>query len=186
MNYPGGIKKNIKTSHKNRGMGLEFEINESNQYYLVNDIAVIYKKPTPITVAKVDYPSRKNTVIKKGFFKTPSTTDYNGVYRGKYIDFEAKETTKDYFPLANIHNHQIDHLKRITDHGGIGFLIIRFSKSNETYYLDAIHLFNFLNNFTRKSIPLSYIREFGFLIKPSYNPYIDYLKIIDDVYFKGE
>ena len=115
-------------SHSNRGMVLENDLNATNEYYLLNNVAVIYKKPTPITINKVDYPSRKDAVIKEAHFKIPSTTDYNGIYKGKYIDFEAKETKLDYFPLANIHAHQIEHLKKIMEHGGIGFLIVRFSK----------------------------------------------------------
>ena len=83
------IKQEYKTykTYANRGMGLENDISLSNEFYLNNDIAVIYKKPTPITIAKVDYPSRLEAVIKEGYFKTPSTTDYNGIYKGKYIDF---------------------------------------------------------------------------------------------------
>ena len=113
MNYPNGIKKNYKISTSNRGMDLEEDINESNLYYRNNDIAIIYKKPTPITINKVDYKSRTDAVITEAHFIIPSTTDYNGIYKGKYIDFEAKETRKNYFPLANIHKHQIEHLKKI-------------------------------------------------------------------------
>ena len=96
MNYPNGIKKPhteiLKTSHSNRGMTLESELNFSNEYYRDIDKAYIYKKPTPIKITKVDYPSRDKAVIKEAFFTVPSTTDYNGIYKGKYIDFEAKET----------------------------------------------------------------------------------------------
>ena len=95
MNYPNGLKKTHPaciTSHKNRGMTLENELNLSNDYYKEIDKAFIYKKPTPIQITKVDYPSRDKAVIKEGFFTTPSTTDYNGLYKGNYIDFEAKET----------------------------------------------------------------------------------------------
>ena len=102
-------RNKIKTSYANRGMGLENEINLSNEYYRINDKAYIYKKPTPIKLVDVDY---KNGVIKKAFFQTPSTTDYNGIYKGKYIDFEAKETkSSTSFNLNNIHAHQIEHLK---------------------------------------------------------------------------
>ena len=44
-------KKYFKQSnYANRGMILENDLNETNKYYLQNNIAVIYKKPTPIKV----------------------------------------------------------------------------------------------------------------------------------------
>ena len=95
MNYPGGIKiKNIskEINYKNRGMTLENDINKTNEYYKEIEKAYIYKKPTPIKIVKVDYPSREKAIIKEAYFTIPSTTDYNGLYKGKYIDFEAKET----------------------------------------------------------------------------------------------
>lgn len=188
MKYPIGARKSIKNynSYSNRGMGLENDIELSNNYYLQNNIAVIHKKPTPITIAKVDYPSRLEAVIKEGYFRTPSTTDYNGIYKGKYIDFEAKETTsKTAFPLSNIHNHQIKHLESIYNHGGIGFLIVRFTTLNETYLLEFKKLQEFLENSTRKSIPLEYFKQNGYIIKDKYNPRVDYIEIIDKLYFSG-
>ena len=186
MNYPNGIKKPhteiLKTSHSNRGMTLESELNFSNEYYRDIDKAYIYKKPTPIKITKVDYPSRDKAVIKEAFFTVPSTTDYNGIYKGKYIDFEAKETkSKTTFTLFNIHPHQIEHLKNIARHGGIAFLIIRFTELNETYYLGIKELVEFLKNEERKSLPLSFFHEKAILIKDSFNPRIDYLKIIDQI-----
>ena len=41
-------------------MAFEDDINITNDYYLNNDIAVIHKKPTPITIVDVDYKSRKD------------------------------------------------------------------------------------------------------------------------------
>ena len=182
MKYPNGIKKeyiNIK-SHSNRGMNLENDLNDSNNYYLVNDIAVIYKKPTPITINKVDYKSRVDAVIKEAHFKIPSTTDYNGIYKGMYIDFEAKETKcTTSFPLNNIHNHQIEHLKTIHKHGGIGFIIVRFTKLNKTYLLFIEDLINFLDNNQRVSIPINYFDKFAHIIKEGLNPRLDYLKILN-------
>lgn len=189
MRYPNNISKsyNTKTNYGNRGMNLEEDLNETNQYYLLNDIAIIYKKPTPITIVKVDYKSREDAVIKEAYFKTPSTTDYNGLYKGKYIDFEAKETTNNnFFPLRNIHKHQLDHLRKIINHNGIGFLIIRFSKLNKTYYIGAKEFINYVDNETRKSVPIEYIEANGYLIKEKFNPRLDYLKIVDNIYFKGE
>ena len=181
MSYQIGIKRqDYNYLYSNRGMGLGQDINDSNNYYLVQDIAVVYKKPTPITINKVDYKSRSDAIIKEAHFKIPSTTDYNGIYKGKYIDFEAKEVkNKTSFPLSNIHSHQINHLKNITQHGGIGFIIVRFSSLNETYYLSCKNLLNFIETQKRKSIPIDYFREKGFLIKEKLRPRLDYLKIID-------
>ena len=174
------------SSYANRGMTLESDLGATNEYYLVNDIAVIYKKPTPITISKVNYPSRMEAVIKEGYFKTPSTTDYNGVYKGKYIDFEAKETkSHTSFPLSNIHAHQIEHLKRVCNHGGIGFLIVRFTVINKTFLITYESLSDFINNNERKSIPLSYFESDGYIIKDKYNPRVDYLSILDKLYFGG-
>ncbi len=187
MKYPSGVKeqkKNITFDH--RGMSLESDLNETNQYYLKEEKAVIYKKPTPITIVKVDYPSRLEAVIREAYFKTPSTTDYNGVYRGKYIDFEAKETKLNIFPLKNIHPHQIKHLEKVINHGGIGFIIVRFSKLERYFLLPAENLLAFLKENTRKSIPLSYFERNGFEIKLQYRPRLDYLPIIDRIYFKGD
>lgn len=180
-----GARGNYK--YANRGMTLEADIETTNTYYLINDKAVIYKKPTPITISKVNYPSRLEAVIKEGYFKTPSTTDYNGIYKGKYIDFEAKETkSHTSFPISNIHSHQIKHLKKIHKHGGIGFLIVRFTGINKTFLLEYEKLENFIKENSRKSIPLSYFEENGHIIKDKYNPRVDYLSIIDKLYFGGK
>lgn len=182
MKYPNGIQKEYHNlvNYGNRGMTLEEDLNITNEYYRDQDIAIIYKKPTPITIHKVDYPSRKEAVIKEAHFKIPSTTDYNGIYKGKYIDFEAKETNqKTLFPLSNIHDHQIKHLKKIMEHGGIGFLIIRFNFYGETYLLPNEEFFSFLETEKRKSIPRSYFQEHGKLIPIGLRPRLDYLKLIE-------
>ena len=124
IKYPNGkiYIKNDKTkitpskikskSAANRGMNLEDDINSSNEYYRNKNICLIYKRPTPINIVKVDY-SRGARIID-AYFEKQSTTDYNGVYKGKYIDFEAKNTTnKTSFPLHNIYKHQIEHLKQV-------------------------------------------------------------------------
>lgn len=161
-------------NYANRGMTLESEINDSNRYYLENDIAVVYKKPTPIKVVK-----QVNERIINAYFEKPSTTDYNGLYKGKYIDFEAKETKGVSFPLKNIHPHQIRHLENIERHGGICFLIVRFVNVNETYLLFEKDFDYFIKNNTRKSIPIDYFKEKGYLIKDKLRPMVDYIEIID-------
>lgn len=184
MRYPSGIKLNTtKMIHyDNRGMNLEKDINITNKYYLDNNIAFIYKKPTPIQVIKVDY-SKNSAIIKEAYFKEPSTTDYNGLYKGKYIDFEAKETdSKTSFPLKNIHSHQINHIKNIVENDGIAFVIVRFIKLNKTYLLLGKNLISFIESNTRKSIPIIFFEENAYLIEEKYIPRVDYLKIIDSIF----
>lgn len=178
------ILKNKQVFHNNRGMSLENDINISNEYYIDTKKAFIYKKPTPIKIVKVNYPSKTNKTgritIKEAYFESPSTTDYNGLYKGKYIDFEAKETNnKSYFPLENIHKHQIEHLRNIMENGGISFLIVRFAEYNKTFILFSNDFFNYIDNNTRKSIPYEYFIEKGYEIKEKYSPRLDYLEIIE-------
>ena len=188
VNYPNG-KKSVyiqkKVSQSRRGMTLEKEINLTNDYYLAESIANIHKKPTPITIVKVDYPKRSAAKITEAYFQVPSTTDYNGIYRSKYIDFEAKEcASKTSFPLSSIHDHQIKHLNSIVSHGGIGFLIVRFTEYGETYFVKSEDLDLFLKESTRNSIPYNWFQEKGYLIPESYLKPTDYLKVIDEIYFK--
>lgn len=194
INYPNGkkfmksetlpIRKNVNKDVRfsNRGMTLEDDINETNEYYRAHDIAIIHKKPTPLQIVNVHYPKRSAAVVTEAYFKKPSTTDYNGVYKGKYIDFEAKETkNKTSFPLKNFHDHQITHMESVMKHDGISFAILRFSILDEVYLLEAKHILAYFYNkeLKRKSIPKSAIEEKGFLIPLGYHPRIDYLKIVD-------
>lgn len=184
MNYPNGIKKTNQhtINYSRRGMNLEDDINQSNQHYRQKGMAYIYKKPTPIKITKVDFNNNKNKVIKEAFFMEPSTTDYNGIYQGYYIDFEAKETkNKTSFPLANIHPHQIEHLKHIIEQKGIAFLIVRFTTLNKTFVLEGDMFFKYLEQAKTKSIPLKYFISNGWLIEEKLNPRLDYLKIIDTI-----
>ena len=183
INYP--IKKTAtKTIHSaKRGMNLEADLNLTNEYYLATNVAVIHKKPTPIKVVHVSYPSRQAAEITKAFYTTPSTTDYNGIYKGYYIDFEAKETTnKTSFPLQNIHSHQVEHLLQVREHGGIAFVIIAFTSLQTIFVLMIDELQPFYQRHVsggRKSISLEELRTAGYVIEYGLAPRLDYLAVID-------
>lgn len=177
-------KPKTKTNYGNRGMTLEEDLNLTNTQYLKSNTAVIHKKPTPIQVVKVDYPKRSAAKITEAYYRRSSTTDYNGVYKGHYLDFEAKETkNKTSFPLNNFHEHQIDHMRQSTEHGGICFTIVRFSTLDEIYVLDAAFLFKWwdqqFSSNGRKSIPLAAIKKETASVSYGYNPRIPYLEVID-------
>ena len=196
MRYPNGKKYDAnkeevvnKKEHRtllsaaNRGMSLEEDINLSNEYYRDNEIALIHKRPTPINIVKVDY--SKGARITDAYFEKQSTTDYNGVYKCKYIDFEAKNTkSTTAFPLSNISEHQIIHLKNVLKHGGIAFFIISFQMMNEIYLLDASFVIEFYEHGSRKSIPYEVFKKEGVLIRQDYTPRLHYIEAVDALYFK--
>ena len=178
------VSAKLHLSAMNRGMNLEEDINLSNEYYKEHNLCLITKRPTPINVVKVDY--SKGAIITNAYFEKQSTTDYNGVYKGKYIDFEAKSThNKTSFPLSNIPSQQIDHLKRVLSQGGIAFFIIEFvTRNEETYLIDSSIVIDYYDNRKRQSIPYDDIKTRGSLIKRGYAPRLDYLPIIEEKYFK--
>ena len=196
MKYPNGkpykkneTQKKEEVSHRtllsaaNRGMSLEEDINLSNDYYREVGQALINKRPTPINIVKVDY--SHGARITDAYFEKQSTTDYNGVYKGRYIDFEAKNTkSTTSFPLSNISEHQIVHLKNVIKHGGIAFFIISFHMMDEVYLLDAKFVIEFYEHGKRKSIPYEVFKENGLLVKQDYSPRLHYLDAVDALYFK--
>ena len=197
MRYPNGktyqkkenLEQNKSSAHRtllsaaNRGMSLEEDINLSNDFYRDAGIALINKRPTPINIVKVDY--SRGARITDAYFEKQSTTDYNGVYKGRYIDFEAKNTKSiTSFPLSNISEHQIVHLKNVLKHGGIAFFIISFQMKDEIYLLDASFVIDFYEHGKRKSIPYEVFTKEGILIKQDYSPRLHYLDAVDALYFK--
>jgi recombination protein U len=175
-------KVEISFSSANRGMNLESDINLSNEFYKEKGVCLITKRPTPINIVKVDY--SKGAKIVDAYFETQSTTDYNGVYKGKYIDFEAKNTkSKTSFPLSNITKHQIEHLKLVNKHGGISFFIIQFETLDQVFLLDSKYVIEQYENNERKSIPIKFFLEKGYEIERSYNPRLKYIEAIEKAYF---
>ena len=175
------LKRHLSSA--NRGMDLEGDINASNEYYREKRLCLITKRPTPINIVKVDY--SKGAKITNAYFEKQSTTDYNGVYKSRYIDFEAKNTkNKTSFPLANIPIQQIEHLKRMIKHGGIAFFLIQFESLLKVYLLDASYVIHFYEEGDRKSIPLEVFEKEGIEIKQGLNPRLDYIKAVEAKYFK--
>ena len=196
IKYPNGIEAKKKPTTKikrknplvksgNRGMILENEINLSNNYYKEKGLCLITKRPTPVNIVKVDY--TKGARIIDAYFEKQSTTDYNGVYKSRYIDFEAKSThSKTSLPLSNIPPQQIEHLKQVIKHGGIAFFIIQFVPLNEAYFLDAELVIHFKENNDRQSLPYEYVKNNGHRIKTGFAPRLDYLTIVEEFYFKDK
>ena len=54
------------------------------------------------------------------------------------------------------------------------------------YVLTGEDYIGYIDSHDRKSIEYQYIVSKGHLIKEGYNPPLDYLKVIDEIYFEGE
>lgn len=194
INYPNQkkfsinqVEKRTKMTNKqkaNLGTDFETKINDSNTYYLNKGLASIYKKPTPIQIVKVDYPSRNKARITEAYYKTPSTTDYNGIYQGFYVDFEAKCCHSTSFSFGHIYPHQIEHLHTIERMGGIAFLIIEFPLKKEVFILPEHILYQKYQaslSGGRKSISYQDFKENGYQIKEGFTPPIAYLEVVDEL-----
>ncbi|MBM5597079.1 Holliday junction resolvase RecU [Listeria seeligeri] len=180
-------KRKTNVTYGKRGMSLEDDLNDTIAYYLAQNMAVIHKKPTPVQIVSVDYPKRSSAKIKEAYFKTPSTTDYNGVYKGKYIDFEAKETQNTTsIPLSNFHDHQMTHMASVLKQDGIVFVIIAFQKLGETHFIPFEKFYPFwqrMQSGGRKSVTLAEIQDVSDQIPYGLNPRLDFLKTIEKIYF---
>lgn len=192
IQYPNGKKYNpnrspqvvnkINNIYSNRGKTLEDEIEESNEYYSSRGIAVIHKKPVPIQIVNVKYPSRSAAVITEAYFRTPSTTDFNGIWNGTYIDFEAKETkSTTSFPLQNIHEHQVTHMKQVHHQRGVTFLIVKFSSLSRYFIVPYTMLetkWKRMKDGGRKSIALQEFEQEAIELTTRYMPTLHYLEAI--------
>ena len=115
-----------------RGSTLEDMINRTNEKYADAGLALIQKVPTPITPIKMDKEHRQITLA---YFEQKSTVDYIGAVQGLPVCFDAKECATDTFSLQNIHEHQVEFMKRFEKQGGIAFFLIYYTHKDIMYYL---------------------------------------------------
>lgn len=133
-------------TYANRGSNLEQLVSVANTQYLSRELARIDKIPTPSNV-------------QGGYYKDKSTVDFTGVLKGgKAIAFDCKETALKNLPLKNIHPHQIEYMKDITNLGGHAFIIIHFKSIDQYFRLSFDTLLGFWTSWKkengRASIPM--------------------------------
>lgn len=156
---------------KNTGVHFERLINQTNQYYLDEEICICYKKPTPICVLESN-----GAQINKAFFEQKSTTDYYGIYQGCYFDFDAKSISGETFNVKKVVKpHQLKHLQRVKQHGGLAFILVEFVTHDRFFLIDIDEL---LENKTIKIDELDKNQEIHFTL----NCFLDYIKTMKDIY----
>ncbi len=150
----------------NRGKGLEKMLNAQNLIYRKKGLAVIYNLPLPVAITN------------QGPIPISTPTDYIGSIgpNGLAVAFDAKETkNKTSFPLANIHDHQLNFLSLFEKTGGKSGFLIWFKEvdDNEAFWTPASFVENFMEAETRKSIPYkSFKKEW----RVDLDDYLDLLK----------
>lgn len=160
-----------------RGSTLEDMINRSNEKYQADGLAVVQKIPTPITPIKISKDTRQITLA---YFDQKSTVDYIGVVQGIPICFDAKECATKTFPLANIHEHQIEFMKQFEKQGGISFIIIYFTECDKLFYVpfyDVLRFWNRAKDGGRKSFTFDEINK-EFIIRSKSGIMVHYLETI--------
>ena len=110
-----------------RGSFLEELVNVTNEKYKVQHLALIQKIPTPIKPIQMDQQTRHITLA---YFEQKSTVDYIGTVQGIPVCFDAKECATDRFPLANIHEHQMEFMKEFECQGGVAFYLVYFKNQD--------------------------------------------------------
>lgn len=162
-----------------RGSTLEDLLNQTNEKYRTNGLALIQKIPTPITPIQIDKETRHITLA---YFDQKSTVDYIGAVQGIPVCFDAKECHADTFPLANIHEHQVAFMEEWEKQDGIAFILIYYTHKDCYYYLRFSELMRFWNRSLeggRKSFRFDELEECFFLPKVSgvLVPYLQALQL---------
>lgn len=171
-------------SYGNRGMGLEMLINHTNEVYRMRGMAVVTKRPTPVKIVRT-----KGTKVLAAYIEAPSTVDYEGCYRGRSLQFEAKqtkETTR--LPLDNFHQHQVDHMRACYNQGAIVFAVVEFSKDDERLFVPAKLILDAWDKRLaggRASIPREELELQCWDIKSTRGVPCDYLAVIDRILDKA-
>jgi len=161
------------------GQSFESLIEKACEVYKFTGRALIHKIPTPWIVSYDKYSRR----VKNAKPKEKSSVDFEGVWHGRSVAFEAKSTReRTRLDLRNIQLHQMDYLKRHLDQGGISFFLVEFAKMGEVYYLTFEQVQEWwaaMRSGGRKSIPYSWIQMNGELVLPGRGVILDFLKILE-------
>ncbi|WP_245671855.1 Holliday junction resolvase RecU [Desulfuribacillus stibiiarsenatis] len=161
-------------------MSFEALIEYTNKLYEQTGRAIVTKRPTPVKVLKL-----VNGRIKDGWFEKPSTVDYEGTFQGRSVNFEAKSTKElTRFDLKNIHDHQVQHLKKCHEHGGISFILVEFRTQRKTFLMQYETFAGYWSRRVRggtKSISFDEFEHTAYEVPRGKVP-VDYLSVVQKIW----
>lgn len=159
-------------THAHRGKALERIIDMANTKYRNAGIADIRKVPTPVQITQ----DLGRKVI--GRKEKAEWVDYAGVFNGRAVVFDAKETAVKNLPLENIHQHQFELLHSWHEKGAHAFLLVYFKEYDKYYRLPFETLraaWQAMLNGGRKSIPYKTFESEGIEVTSSDGYTLHYL-----------
>ncbi|MCY0895526.1 MAG: Holliday junction resolvase RecU [Alicyclobacillaceae bacterium] len=160
-----------------RGMAFETLINHANAIYRQRGLAVVQKRPTPIKILRTN-----GTRIVSAVLESASTVDYEGVYRGRSLQFEAKSTREKRFDLKNLLPHQVEHLRACAAQGALCFVLVEFTEQQRIYLLPGERMllaWDASQHGGAKSIPLKDIEQSCFPVQQGRGVLVDYLAAVE-------
>jgi recombination protein U len=164
----------------NRGKSLEDWIEYTNNVYNSKGKAVINKIPTSWKILRNKTScNHDRRSIQAAFPEKKSTVDFGGTAANFSVWFDVKQTgNKKSFPLINIHDHQIEYLKKVAEQGGKAFFIIYSKELKKTWILWIDQLLKFKSEANRKSIPFDWFDANCDIVPKGNGVILDYLPLI--------
>ena len=162
----------MKLINKNKGMYLETIVDNTIDYYNCNFIGIFRKQSLPIKIKSVN----KKEVV--GIIKNKADSDYYGLYKGKFIAIEAKETSLEFFDMKLIRKHQIIFLLDVIQNRGLSYLIVYFSKTEHFYLVDFQTLWDYIKTINKKRIYENWFSQNSFSLELFFPGWIDFIKKI--------
>lgn len=155
---------------------MESIINRTIKKCEQNNLGIFHKKEVPINFSGI-HSKDKSIVLEKAWIKSKSTTDYYGVFAGRFITFEAKSTHSDMLPLGNIKPHQLNYLNNVVKHDGVAFVIVAFLVYEEFFAFPIQHL----SKLRKKAITIQDARNLGISLTLIYPGVFNLIEAIKEI-----
>lgn len=167
----------MRQFNSNKGMYIEKLVEHSIKFYSMQNIAHFEKRYLPIQITNI-----RNNIVQ-GILMKKSFTDFNGIYLGRYIDFETKQTDNDHFNFANIKQHQLSHMLNISKYNGIVFLLVHFFKYDKTFFLSLDEICEIISK-KKKNISIDVFEKKFTLIDIEFPGILNFLRVINKRYLE--
>lgn len=164
-------EKKPKRKNTSNKIGVTFEdrIQEKLDEYKEQGLACVNKVPTNFKIIR----GAKGRVVNAFPVAQSRFCDFTGVIKDiGHCDIEAKTcSNKTSFPLSNILDSEFEYMKYMYHKMGQRYLyyLIEMRELKEIYLVKSIDIENFKKTQTRKSLPISWLRDNGILIDENLN-----------------